>query len=482
MDTINTYNLALNYYNNKQYKEALEKCYSFLQNEPDNSKGWFLYGKILFDLENYEFAKSCFSTSIDLDAEFFESYYMLGNILSIEESFTEAIVMWEKILKIKPDISLVYSNISSAYIALGDDNLAYENAKQALKFDSQNIDAYRCLAKIYQAKKNLDKMEYNLLQILLYNAEDITASFELSYIYFLKQDYHNAYKHYEYRKLLPQRKGEYNYLPFKEVINVSNVKSLLIYHEQGFGDNIIFSRFLRSLNNIDVVGIGIQNSLNRLFSYNFPEKQMLSVVDANMNFDCCIPLMSIPYILDLDTNTPTDNYLSVDIKDIQIVKEKYSIGKNTINIGVVFRGGISNESDKIRNIEPKTLEKLYSISNTKFYSLQIDRLDDIQQYPIDNVGVDFKDFYDTAVFISAMDMVISVDTAVAHLSGALGQNTYVLVHKNMFDWRWSSEDGKCLWYDSAQAFEFDINNIDKIVDILKEEIINFKKVEDNDGL
>ncbi|QOG12184.1 tetratricopeptide repeat protein [Arcobacter sp. FWKO B] len=477
-----SYDIALRSYHDKDYQKAMEFCTNFLQTEPTSAKGWFLYGKILFDLKNYEFAKSCFLTTIELDPDFFESYYMLGNILSIEENFTEAISMWKKVLKLRADISLVYSNISTAYLSLGDYNQAYENAKQALKLDLKNIDAYRCFAKIYQAKKELDKMEYNLKQILLYNKEDTTANFELSYVYFLKQDYYNAYKYYEYRKLLPQRQGEYNYLPFKEGDDLSNVKSLLIYHEQGLGDNIIFSRFLKNLNNIDFVSIGIQNSLNRLFSYNFPEKQMLSVVDSNMNFDYCIPLMSIPHCLELDTNSPTDKYLDVDTNDIQMIKEKYSIRNDKKNIGIVFRGGIHNESDKIRNIEPKTLEKLYSIDNTKFYSLQIDRFDNIEQYPVENVGVDFKDFYDTAVFISALDMVISVDTAVAHLSGALGQNTYVLVHKNMFDWRWSGKNGKCLWYDSAQAFEFDLNNIDNIVDILKEKIINFKKVENNDGL
>lgn len=458
------YNLALDYYNNKNYQQAIQLCTEILSLNAHHSHTYFLLGHIFFSLNDLNMSKDFILKSIELKNDFFDAYYLLGNIYFSLEEHNNAINTWKNSLNYKNDFALVYSNIAASYLALDLFEEVTNYAQKAIYIDNTCIDAYRCLYKSYQKQKNLTKTKEFIKKLLKIEPHDTLANFDLSYILFMERDYKNGFKHFEYRKKTAENKDKYNFLPFKEYCNDDlKGKSLVIYHEQGFGDNIQFARFLNEIK-CDNVSLGIQNSLHKLFQYSFQNIKMLSVINASDRFDFSAALMSIPYLFRQNLIC-TKKYLKVRDSDIQEFIDK-NLNKNKLNIGIVWKGSDKNKSSLIL----KDIQSLFDKENKQFYSLQIEKDNDTNKYDIIDLGKKFENFYDTAVAICSLDLIISVDTAVAHLAGALGCKGYILQNRDMFDFRWTQENQQSNWYPSLKVFQYNNENIKQTIEKINKEI------------
>jgi hypothetical protein len=129
---------------------------------------------------------------------------------------------------------------------------------------------------------------------------------------------------------------------------------------------------------------------------------------------------------------------------------------NTRRIGLVWSGNPSMERNRIRSIPLELLVPLMRVPDTTFYSLQlVSESEEVKQMPPDvpmiDLAPELKDFADTAAIIASLDLVISVDTSVAHLAGAMGKPVWVLLNKGC-DWRWFLEREDSPWYPTARLF------------------------------
>lgn len=466
MDLNKTYNEALNFYQTKNYDEAISLCNNILQTNPEHFHTWNLLGNIFFTLNEFENSKEFFITSIELNPNFIEAYFMLGNLLFANNLYHDAIEIWKEALKINASHSVIYSNIALSYIKLNNYTKAKKFIDLALKFDSKNEDAYIYLSDICKNENDFKNFEKNLKIAIKINPTNPQTNFDLSYIYFLKKDYKKAFFHFEFRTVFDEHKHEYNYLPFNKY-NFQNLKnkSLLIYHEQGFGDNIQFIRYLNKINCKNIY-VGIQNSLSKLFSYNFPNIQFKDIIHTSDKYDYMLPIMSIPYFFKL-YDIDSSNYLKVNEKDIFEFRNKL-INNNKLNIGIAWCGSKTSKVSKSKNLQISDFELIFD-DKYNFYSLQIDENEDLLKYKDVNIlGTNFKNFYDTAVAISALDLIISIDTSIAHLTGALGKKGFVLSNNNQFDWRWDNINNKSIWYNSIKVFKY--TNIHDAMKLIKEEI------------
>ncbi len=466
MDLINNYNQALTLYQTKKYDEAIKLCNDILQKNSQHYFTWNLLGNIFFELNEFEKSKEFFITSISLNPDFIEAYFMLGNLLFANHMYEDSISIWQEALKINNSHSVIYSNIALSYIKLNNVIEGKKFISLALKLDSNNEDAYIYLAEIYKNELDIENYKKNLLYAHNINPNKPKTNFDLSYIYFLEKDYKKAFFHFEFRTLFEKHKYDYTYLPF-EKYNFQDLKnkSLLIYHEQGFGDNIQFIRFLNNIkcNNIS---IGIQNSLNKLFSYNFPDINFKDAISISDKYDYMIPMMSIPYFFKI-YNINNFKYLKVEDKHIVEFRNKL-INNNKINIGIAWSGSKTSEIATSKNLKISDIKSLFD-EKYNFYSLQIQGNEEIKEYEnIKILGNEFKDFYDTAVAICALDLVITIDTSIAHLTGALGQKGIVLSNENQFDWRWDNINFKSIWYNSIKVYKY--SDIKDAINIIKEEI------------
>lgn len=468
MNNDDRYNLALEEFNNKNYNESINLLNEILQNDESHYFSWNLLGNIFFQLKDLDRAKDFFIAAINKKSDFFDAYYMLGSVLYEAKMYEDALNIWLEAQNYKPDFPLVYANISIVYEHLNKKEEAINFANKALSIDKNCIEALFCLAKIHQKEINIEKTQYYLEKVLRLDSNNTLANFDLSYIYLAKENYKKAFKHYEHRKKMPNRKHEYNYMPFKEykTEKLKN-KKLLIYHEQGFGDNIQFIRFLNDFKS-EELSVGIQNPLNKLFSYNFPNIKFLDEIKSDMGFDFMTPLMSIPYINKIN-KISNKKYLDVNKNDLDKFKNKF-IKNDTYNIGLVWKGSTANKQEDIKSIELKQLNTILSKNDCNFYNLQIENYEEIKDYEITNLGKDFKDFYDTALAIKSMDLIIGVDTAVSHLAGALGVKTMLIYNNNTIDFRWIEKNRTSIWYESIEVYTPDeINIIDEKIENLKKE-------------
>lgn len=229
-------------------------------------------------------------------------------------------------------------------------------------------------------------------------------------------------------------------------------KRLLAYWEQGLGDTIQFVRFAEILlqRGMDVI-LEVQESLKSLIAYNFPKATVLGPQDPLPPFEIRAPIPSLPWLMG---TLPETVYAPISYLSSPLPSVLPSVS-SMMRVGIVWAGNPQHVNDKQRSIPFSEILALTQIPNITFYSLQvgstkIQRKDMLRAGVID-LSTELSDFSSTAAFISELDLVITVDTSVAHLAGALGKPVWVLL-PFVPDWRWMLDRSDNLWYPSARLF------------------------------
>ena len=253
----------------------------------------------------------------------------------------------------------------------------------------------------------------------------------------------------------------------------------MIYSEQGLGDSIQFCRYLSMLKALNPRGIifQVEKSLVSLMTSLSDEVQIIEKGKLLPKFDCYCPLLSLPvaFKTTLDNIPAKTQYLYVDA-----IKSKYwgnKLGEKTKpRIGLVWSGGIGSKNQKNRSLTLKQILPLIQPS-FEFHSLHKEyRLNDLETLKghseIQQHQDDLKDFSDTAALIEQMDLIISIDTSVAHLAGALCKPVFILL---LFIpcYRWMLDRNDSPWYPSAKLFrQPKIDDWDSVILNIKESLQN----------
>ena len=225
-------------------------------------------------------------------------------------------------------------------------------------------------------------------------------------------------------------------------------KTVVVYHEEGSGDFMMFCRFIPKLRERGVAKILLCG----------PMPDLLDLVGDNIHIDGIVPLsgpfecdyvigsMSLPWRCDVELDCVDGApYFKADRAKIPL--------RGKLNVGLVWRGNPQYGTDEQRSFDFTTYCPLFDIPGVAFYSLQkgapaIEVTDLGYDGFIANLEPYAKSWRETAKLIQALDVVVTVDTAVAHLAGALGKPVFILVTVAS-DWRWNRNSRKSIWYDSA---------------------------------
>jgi len=230
----------------------------------------------------------------------------------------------------------------------------------------------------------------------------------------------------------------------------------------GIGDSIQFVRFLNTLSLLGVKKIVFKTSKHLIPLFKNSEFESVTflsdAVDESEEFDFQVSLLALPEKLKIsktDDVSYKDKYLTATKEKVELYKKKFFDNDYT-KVGIVWSGMPGHINDKNRSVSLSLFYDLAKIKNVKLYSLQKgygeEQLSDIpKDIEIIGVGNTFNDFSDTAAAIENCDYVVSVDTAVAHLGGALGKPTWILI-PFVPDWRWFLKGETSYWYDSVKLF------------------------------
>ena len=303
------------------------------------------------------------------------------------------------------------------------------------------------------------------MSLCLLKLKDLTKGFQL----------------YETRWLIKKaEKKKYTNIPLATDISQIFNKKILIWQEQGLGDTIQFSRFVIDLNkyskNITLV---VHKKLKDLLSYISP---LVRVIEYDLldlekeKFDFQLPICSLPKFLEIKKIEDISYYkLQLPKKNIR------NLDYNILNIGLAWSGNPNYPKDEYRSIPFKYFKRILNFNKTNFYKLskdlRIQELLDYNSYNIIDLGD--KDFSDLSHLVKDLDLVISSDTSIIHLSGILGINSILLLNFNS-DWRWFDCYKTTPWYPSVKIIkQKKLNDWEYVFDQLYDEIKVIYKIKFN---
>lgn len=248
---------------------------------------------------------------------------------------------------------------------------------------------------------------------------------------------------------------------------------MLVLAEQGAGDMIQFSRYINLLKDLNIkIVIQCYKNLKTLFLESFSVK-CISTDEEIINFDYQIFMMSLPLIFKTSPNRiPTKTpYIFAKNHRTEITN---IIDKNKTKIGVCWSGNKLHEKNNNRSIPLKYFIDLATTTNNIFFSLYKD-IDTNEKLILNNKIIDLSDyltdFYVTASIIDKLDLIITVDTSIIHLAGAMNKKAYLLVNENN-DWRWLKNTMNSSWYKSITILRNKNKNWDNVFQKLEKELIS----------
>ena len=329
---------------------------------------------------------------------------------------------------------------------------------QAYTKDPDNFSAWNNYGNVLRECGRPDRAIPFLETALKIIPDQPTANFNLAVAYLLSGDYARGWPQYETRWNFEHLNGLLPNPPEPRWTGQDlKDKTLLIFAEQGHGDNIQFIRFVRTLI-ASGAKIKLQINTNLIPLFSGSPMTFYSPEQDCGEFDYWIPIMSIPGVLGVTLeNLPQDlQYIEADKRLTQEWQKRLGF-KKRLRVGFCWSGRRDtwiNQHKAMPFIEMLTLIK--QNPDYEWINLQIDCTPEEEQILID-AGVtsysgSIRNFGDTAALVHHLDVVLSVDTAIAHLAGAMGRSTWIMLNAYGLDWRWLLDRDDSPWYPSARLF------------------------------
>ena len=488
----------------KNYKAALKVYADGIKVEPKNYHGYNNMGMVFEKLNDDEKAILAYKDAVRVNPKFDKAVNNIGVILYKQKKYQQAIDIFQIALNINPKYTELYSNMGACFNKLKKYDEAIEHLEKAIDSNPKNAGAYTNLgnvynklhdykkaAKFHEKSIELDSVGYNAYSNVGTSYKNLgfttkaissykkaielkpdfeNAHFDLATMYLSKGDFKNGWKEYEWRFRKEEMYG--HIINNKDIFSSTMFtgkedvkgKTILLHSEQGFGDSIQLIRFLPQFKEKFSCKIAVKcrDELKELFK-NIKEIDVLTNRSEDTpKFDYHLSIMSMPYILgikksnELITKTP---YLEIKNENIFGIKKE----KGKINIGICWSASVTSESYEERVLELKSFLPLINNNKINVYSLQLgpDR-EDIKNLRIEDKIIDLTDkltdFSKTASLVQNLDLVVSSDTSIVHLCGALDIPTWVMVPK-IPDWRWQIKGENSAWYKSVRIFRQKQNRV-----------------------
>ncbi len=330
---------------------------------------------------------------------------------------------------------------------------SYEKTISLLKYDTNVLIN---LGIAYRNDQQFEKSLSCFTTILDRMPDHADARYSLAFTQLLLGNYHEGWKNYESRwqASFSTSKARSFHKPMWDGTPL-NGKRIFVHCEQGYGDTFQFIRFIKKLKTFGGTIIFETPKVLEPLMFNFPEIDELIVRgQPEPAFDYHIPLLSLPYVfnLTLDELPFETSYITSDGKQINGLV----LDKKKLNIGLVWTGSETFRHNHFRSMHFKDLAPLLETKNCVFHSLQVCETQKVVQEVLKEAGLcdlgsGFHSFLDTVRAIEEMDLIITTDTSVAHLAGAMGKKSWVLLHATS-DFRWLVEREDSPWYPNTRLF------------------------------
>lgn len=428
--------------------------------DPDFIEAWQNLGRIYFDEGNLLDAAKCLEMVLSITPDRVLSWAELGDIYyRIGDEYDRALSCLEQAISIKPDFSSAHNSKGLILHERGD-FLEAENCYRvalALEPDDSYYMNNLGLSLLAQARP-VEAIQW-LDKSLEQEPESPTTRFNRGTALLLIGDYERGWVDFESRF----EKDDPVCLPLTTIPRwggeLLTGKTIIVRTEQGYGDCIQCLRFLPQLHETGarIIIECMDDRIKSLFMHRKDVDTLFLRGEGSPSADFQIPLFSLPLLFGTNlSNIPfPEGYIAADgsLSDFWNKRIQETAVAETMKVGLVW-GGRKTRLGADRSLLLDDLSPLFSVPGISWYSLQVgDDVQQLQEYAgvLVNLGEEFITFSDTAAAIANLDLVITIDTSVAHLCGALGVPTWVLL-KSSPDWRWLLDRCDSPWYSSLTLF------------------------------
>jgi tetratricopeptide (TPR) repeat protein len=444
-----------------RHQEAAASYERALQLKPDHPETLVNLGNALANLKRYDEAIDRLQRAIELRPQFAEARVNLGNALFGAGRIEQAIEALNDALRLQPDSSEAYNNLGNALVKQFKYAEAVEAYQNALRLKPEDPEPRYNLGSTYYRLREPQRAIDEVNRALELRPAYAEARYTRAVASLLRGDFRQGWADYESRWQCPEFKPRTYAQPLWTGEELGG-RRILLFAEQGLGDTLQFIRYVKLVKQRGGVPIvEVHTPLLKVLAAT-PGLGEVRPLDANsQDFDVYAPLMSLPGILGTDAHSiPAQQaYLRADPQRVRHWAQELG-ASNNIRVGLAWQGNPSYPDDRLRSVPLLEIAPLGPQPGVEFISLQkgpgTEQLDSLpEQFQVRQLGADFDEsagpFVDTAAVMVNLDLILTSDTAVAHLAGALGRPVWILLPYAP-DWRWMLERTYSLWYASARLF------------------------------
>ena len=447
------------FYDLKRYDEALVTYDNALARIPDLAEAWLGRGNVFINVQRFDEAFAAYDKALALKPDLADAWLGRGHAFTGLKRYDEASASYDKALALKPDLA-------EAWLARGDNfnnHRRYDEAfgayDKALALKPDLAEAWLSRGNVF---KNLGRYDealaaYDKAQALKPGWAEAQCNEAIVRLVLGDTDY--GWKKFECRwdtKLLRGLKRNFTQRLWLGDSDIKN-KIILIHAEQGLGDTIMGCRYVPMLASLGAKVIAeVQPPLKSLLKNLEGVSMLIGKGETIPRFDVQCPIMSLPLAFKTTVETIPAKVPYLAASNDIVEKWRSKLAGAEIKVGIAWAGNPNHPGDLDRSIPLKNILPIVGLKGARYFSLQKDLRDDDREMldansQIVRLDQEMNDFEDTAAIMMSLDLVISCDTSIVHLAGALSRPIWVLLPFDP-DWRWLLNRNDSPWYPTARVF------------------------------
>lgn len=444
----------------KEYRKAVDLFGKAIEIYPRHSAFYNNRGNALYELRQLDAALASFDQAIALKPDFADAYANQGMVLYDQGEFKTALASFDKALDLKYDIAKAYYYKGNILHHLNQSGDALSCFDQAIALKPDYAEAYANRGLVLKDRKELDAALTSFDSAIRLQPDLVAPRVNKAITLLLKGNFKEGFELFEYRWKNEKYPSPNRHFSQPLWLGKESLKgkTILLHSEQGLGDTIQFSRYAKSvadlgarvIMDVPLSLIGLIREIDGVSETGIPGSPL-----PHFDFHCPLPSLPLAFSTELETIPSPQHYLKSDPG--KVAHWNLRLGNQTKPcIGLVWSG--NTEPYQNRSIPLSSLLQCLP-SGFHYVSLQKelrepDRETLLAHPEIVHFGDDLVDFSDTAALCELMDIIISIDTCVAHLAGALGKTVWIVLPFAP-DWRWLLDRPDSPWYDSATLYRQD---------------------------
>src|SRR5215831_4938152 len=453
------YNKGNVYFKKEDYHSALNDYDCAIKIDSNYSDAWLGRGNAFTGLKRYDEAFAAYDKALALKPDLAEVWLGRGNVFNDLKRYDEAFAAYDKALALKPDLAEAWLARGNAFNDLKRYDEAFAAYDKALALKPDLAEAWLARGNVFKDLKRYDEAFVAYHKALTLKADLAEAQCNEALIRLILGDTECGWQKYESRwdtKLMRGWKRNFSQPLWLGDSDIKN-KAILIHAEQGLGDTLMACRYIPMLATLGARVIAeVQLPLKSLLKNLEGISLLVAKGETIPHFDVHCPIMSLPlaFKTTMEAIPAKVPYLAVSKNIVEKWRSKL-IGTE-IKVGVAWAGNPNYPQDIDRSILLKNILPILSVKGARYFNLQKDlRHGDKEILDVNSQIVrldqEINDFQDTAAIMMSLDLVISSDTSIVNLAGALSRPIWVLLPFNP-DLRWLLDRSDSPWYPTARLF------------------------------